>query len=577
MSPKEPPRSSTPAAPAGHTTGRIPFERAEAQLRAILDSSLDALITMDERGSIVEFNRAAETIFGYRREEVVGREMAEVIVPPSLRDRHRQGMQHYLATGEGPILGRRIEITGMRADGSEFPVELTVTRVPLETQVLFTGALRDITDRKRSEGRREAQYSVTGTLAKSASLEEAAPELLRAICRGVGWELGQLWVLDDAAGVLRWCAAWSARPEALEFERRSAATAFPPGRGLPGRVLESGEPAWLEDLSRDSNFPRLAAAQACGLQTGFACPIRSGNRVAGILELFTSEKRSDDEDLLRFIDALGRQIGDFLDRRRAEGTLRESEERYRKIAIENARLYGDAQEAIRHRDDFLSIAGHELKTPLSTLSLEIHRLLEMARSSWPSDAGPLHATEKAARSVQRLSRLVDQLLDVSRVGAGRLALEPEELDLSALCREVADRFADELARSGSALDLRVAPPVVGFWDRLRLDQVVGNLLSNAIKYGQGRPIELEARAEDESAVLLVRDHGIGIPPEDQARVFARFERAVSSRHFGGLGLGLWIVHQIVDASGGTISIECAEGAGTAFTVRLPLRPEKRKA
>ncbi|MDQ2978835.1 MAG: PAS domain S-box protein [Acidobacteriota bacterium] len=574
MSPKEPPRSSTPAAPAGRTTGRIPFERAEAQLRAILDSSLDALITMDERGSVVEFNRAAETIFGYRREEVVGREMAEVIVPPSLRDRHRQGMQHYLATGEGPILGRRIEITGMRADGSEFPVELTVTRVPLETQVLFTGALRDITDRKRSEGRREAQYSVTGTLAKSASLEEAAPELLRAICRGVGWELGQLWVLDEGAGVLRWCAAWSARPEALEFERRSAATAFPPGRGLPGRVLESGEPAWLEDLSRDSNFPRLAAAQDCGLQTGFACPIRTGDRVAGILELFTSEKRSDDEDLLRFIDALGRQIGDFLDRRRAERTVRESEERYRRIAIENARLYRDAQEAIRHRDDFLSIAGHELKTPLSTLSLEIHRLLAVARSSRPSDAGPLHATEKAARSVQRLSRLVDQLLDVSRVGAGRLALEPEELDLSALCREVADRFADELARSGSALDLRVDPPVVGVWDRLRLDQVVGNLLSNAIKYGQGRPIELEAREEDESAVLLVRDHGIGIPPEDQTRVFARFERAVSSRHFGGLGLGLWIVHQIVDASGGTISIESAEGAGTAFTVRLPLRSAK---
>ncbi len=166
--------------------------------------------------------------------------------------------------------------------------------------------------------------------------------------------------------------------------------------------------------------------------------------------------------------------------------------------------------------------------------------------------------------------MIDDLLDVSRLNAGRLTLETEDVDLTALCREVVERFSEELEKSRSQLDLQLEPLVVGRWDRRRLDQVIVNLVSNAIKYGGGQPITVTLKSEGGDAVLEVRDRGIGISPEDQARVFRRFERAVSARHFGGLGLGLWIVSEIVRCSGGTISLESVVDRGSRFEVRLPL-------
>ncbi|MFN2635388.1 MAG: PAS domain S-box protein [Thermoanaerobaculia bacterium] len=824
---------------------------ADARLRAILDSALDALITIDSRGRIVEFNRAAETTFGYTRPEVIGLEMGAVIVPPSLREGHRIGMAHYLRTGEGPILDRRIEITAMRRDGTLFPVELTVTRVPLGAgeAPLFTGALRDITDRKRSEDRRAAQYAVTSILARSGSLEHAGPELLAAIGGGLRWEFGQLWLPDGGGRLLRWEASWSLEPDRFRaFEASSRESTFSAGSGLPGRVWRDGAPAWLEAVTEDPNFPRQNAARAAGIVTGFAIPVRTRDGSIAVLEFFTSEPRQTDEDLLRFVDALGRQIGDFVERYTAENLVRESEDRFRKIlettnegvwwidkgsrtifvndrmaamlgtrpdlmlgttvfdyldgpqqeevraflqrrqegiseqfdlqfrrqdgsalwvivsaspvlgadgrfagslamltditarkraeqadrfllevahalgssldtratlrqladlavptigdwcqvelvgddgsldpiaishvdpekvdlarrmneeypagadatlgapqvartgeaeliseipdgllasaarspehlemlrslgmvsyvcvpivlrdtvlgtigfvsaesgrrydgadlllahrvaalaatAMDNARLYAEAGAAVRLRDDFLSIAGHELRTPLTTLSLDLYRLLR--RSDAAGDVETAAIAVKARRAAERLSRQIDQLLDVSRLSAGRMRIEPEELDLAGLTRELIAQHEDELARKGSRLDLRIQEPVVGVWDRRGMEQVVGNLLSNAIKYGEGRPIGVELRSEGPDAVLGVRDHGIGIAPQDAGRIFERFERAVSDRHFGGLGLGLWIANEIVRASGGTLEVKSAPGEGSTFTLRIPLMP-----
>jgi signal transduction histidine kinase len=163
---------------------------------------------------------------------------------------------------------------------------------------------------------------------------------------------------------------------------------------------------------------------------------------------------------------------------------------------------------------------------------------------------------------------VESLLDVTRVVAGRLLLEPEETDLYAVVEEVVARFKEQAAKVGSRIVLELEP-CSGNWDRLRLDQIVTNLVSNAIKYGPGQPVEVRLRARGDTGVLTVRDHGIGIPPEDQNRVFERFERAVSSKHFGGLGLGLWIAKQIVTAMGGTIGVNSEPGLGSEFTVVLP--------
>jgi signal transduction histidine kinase len=176
------------------------------------------------------------------------------------------------------------------------------------------------------------------------------------------------------------------------------------------------------------------------------------------------------------------------------------------------------------------------------------------------------------RQVNRLARLVDELLDVSRIAAGRLELHPEEVELASLVKELAAQLEPERERTGSTLTVHAESPIIGFWDRGRLEQLLTNLISNALKYGAGKPIEVTAAVLDGWVTVRVRDHGIGIAAEDQARIFERFERAVSVRKYGGLGLGLWIVRRIVDALEGRISVESELNTGSCFTVRLPMAP-----
>jgi signal transduction histidine kinase len=177
--------------------------------------------------------------------------------------------------------------------------------------------------------------------------------------------------------------------------------------------------------------------------------------------------------------------------------------------------------------------------------------------------------KKSVRQTDRLNRLIDSLLEVSRITAGRMALELEPIDLSELLRELCDRFAEQAAQAGCSIRLQVVPPASGQWDRMRLEQVVTNLLSNAIKYGPGKPVDVTVESNATTVRLTVADHGIGIAPESVARIFERFERAVSPRHFGGLGLGLYITRQIAEAHGGSIQVESHVGEGSRFTVELP--------
>jgi signal transduction histidine kinase len=235
---------------------------------------------------------------------------------------------------------------------------------------------------------------------------------------------------------------------------------------------------------------------------------------------------------------------------------------------------GSLQRTLKARDEFLSAASHELRTPITTLSLQTDGLLSLPGAvanggRRATDDRMLRRLTAIRRQVIRLNQLVDQLLDVSRLIEGRLELRPEQVDLQALVIEAIDLMRESATQAGSPVLLRLRPEVVGQWDRVRIGQVITNLLSNAIKFGCGRPIEVELDADENLARVQVRDAGEGILPHEQERIFQRFERATSVQRHPGLGLGLWICKQIVDASHGRISVQSEPGHGSTFSVELP--------
>ena len=246
----------------------------------------------------------------------------------------------------------------------------------------------------------------------------------------------------------------------------------------------------------------------------------------------------------------------------------------RRLFAQQEEAIATLQRTLRARDEFLSAASHELRTPITTLSLQTDGLLAIPVAGGnggrrSSDDRMLRRLKAIRRQVVRLNQLVDQLLDVSRLIEGRLELRLEEVDLQALVIEAIDLMRESATQAGSPVLLRLRPEVVGHWDRIRIGQVITNLLSNAIKFGCGRPIEVELDADETRARVLIKDAGEGILPHEQERIFQRFERATSVQRHPGLGLGLWICKQIVDASHGTISVQSEPGRGSIFSVELP--------
>ena len=236
------------------------------------------------------------------------------------------------------------------------------------------------------------------------------------------------------------------------------------------------------------------------------------------------------------------------------------------------RLVDDLRAAVAARDEFLSVASHELRTPLSTLRLVTATLSRRLTDQRPDSGADLpRQIAVIDRQVVRLEALTAVLLDVSRITSGRLALHLEPVDLVVLMRDIVSRFRGDETKSTPVIEFQSVPSVVGEWDASRIDQVASNLMVNAISYGKGTPIHVSVDADDDAARLTVRDEGIGIAADQKTRIFERFERAVPSSNYGGLGLGLWIARQIVDAHGGTIDVVSELGHGATFTVSLPRR------
>ncbi len=321
-------------------------------------------------------------------------------------------------------------------------------------------------------------------------------------------------------------------------------------------LIERVEPDRAELYSKSDI--QLKFLLANGIRSYMSVPIKHGTRTFGVMTVAVSES-------MRRLDSESLEIAEELCRRAS-------------LAIENERLFKDAKESIRSRDEFISMASHELKTPVAALKLQIGLVEHLIERDYPPDTNRTRIEEllqDSERELDKLTRLVDQLFDVSGLIAGKFPLDLERIDLGQLVFSVVRRYYSEREAGGSQIRVHYPAPIYGTWDRIRLEQVLSNILSNAVRYGQGKPIDITlSREENDLVRISIRDQGIGIPPDYQRRIFERFSRAVSGHHSRGLGLGLFIAYQIVRSHGGKMLLWSEVGKGSEFVIELPLRSKQ---
>ncbi|MBN8228187.1 PAS domain-containing protein [Corallococcus macrosporus] len=328
---------------------------------------------------------------------------------------------------------------------------------------------------------------------------------------------------------------------------------YPPAVALAtGRstVVPEVTDALMEAVAQDPNH--LEAMRTVGIRSLLTVPLLARGHILGALTfLVTTSGRRYGNDDLQFAQELANLAA---------------------LAVDNARLLQGARDAIRLRDEFLSVASHELKTPLTPLSLKLQALSRAVKAHPDSPLAPVIEAhvETGHRQVRRLTELMNDLLDVSRISAGTFRLQREDVDVAEVVREAAARFAPRFALEHCDFRVDAPVPVHGNFDRARLAQVLDHLLDNALKYGAGTPVSVRLVVDGSLARITVRDGGIGISPEQRPRLFERYGRAVSERHYGGLGLGLYLTRTIVEAEGGSVSVDSRLGEGATFEVELPL-------
>ncbi|HVZ74982.1 MAG TPA: PAS domain S-box protein [Polyangia bacterium] len=423
---------------------------------------------------------------------------------------------------------------------------------------IAVNVFRELTEQRRSEAAWQFLADVSATLGASLDYEVTLKKVVElAVPRIADW-CGVDVVEPD--GHLEPLAVAHVDPGKLELAREWRRRWPPRPESLAGRVARSGTPELISEITTamiEAGTPDLEQrrmALELGLRSVMVVPLRVGNETIGVLTFVTAES--------------GRRFG-------AQDLVLASEvARRASLAVENARAYTEARLAVQTRDNFLAIASHELRTPLSALSVMTTSLVRAAGQGRLLSLGEDALKDrmvKADRQTRQLARLIDRLLDVSRLSTRDLRLERETLDLVEVARDVVSRYEDAAAERGSRIELKTSGETTGYWDRGRLDQVITNLVGNAIKYAPGAAVTVSVSGGGGHARLTVRDEGPGIPLEHQERIFDQFERASPSEDLPGMGLGLWLVRRIVAAHGGAITLDSRPGTGATFSVVLPMR------
>jgi PAS domain S-box-containing protein len=537
--------------------------RSRDQLDLILRSIAEGVTAQSHEGKLVFANDAAALLCGFDSAAAL------LSAPP---DAIVSGFEIFREDGTpfppDELPGR----VALRGKASNAVVRFRVKRTGEERWSFVSGApvfdadgnaelsvsvFREFTERRRAEQAWEFLSTVSVALGSSldfeATLKQVAELAVPAIADWCSVEI------LGAEGGLEQLAVAHVDPAKRELAREWRLRWPPRTDSMAYRVARSGKPELLPEITdqmieasaQDPEQRRMA--RELGLRSAMVVPLIVGHKPLGAVSFVTAEsgRRYGDQDLI-----LASEVA-----RRAS------------LAVENARAYTEARTAVETRDNFLSIASHELRTPLSGLTVllgSLARAAHQGRLGQLSPAALQDRVTKAERQARQLARLVDRLLDVSRLSTRDLHLEREQSDLTEIARDVIARYEDAAVETGGRIDLEAAGAAIGFWDRSRMDQVVTNLVGNSVKYGAGAPITVSVGTSAAGYVrLTVRDEGPGIPAEHQERIFDQFERAAPSENLPGMGLGLWLVRRIVTAHGGTITLDSIPGQGATFSVVLP--------
>ena len=531
----------------------------EAKIRRLVDSNIIGIFVWDFEGRVLEANDEFLRMVSYDREDLVsGRIRWADLTPLDWRDRNnaRIGQQK----GGGRFEPSEKEYT--RKDGSRVPVLIGGATFE-EGGNQGVAFVLDLTERKRLEERLRVQHTVAQILAEAATIEEAAPRILRAMGECLGWDVGALWRVAREAEALRCVELWhEASIEVPEFERVSREFTFVPGLGLPGRVWSSLEPEYIPDVVPDENFPRVSIAEREGLHAAFGFPILLGGEVLGVIEFFSREIRQPDQELLNMLATIGSQIGQFIERRRAEAEARASERRYREVQLELAHA-----NRVATMGQLTSSIAHEVNQPITAAVT-----YASAARRWLNAEPPnFHEVDDALSLIVKEGNRAGEVVGRIRTLIKKAPARKNAVEINDAILEVIALTRTEAANNSVSMRTQLAeglPRVQG--DRVQLQQVLLNLIINAIEAmrdvgEEERELLISTRNEPGGVSVEVRDSGPGFAPAALERVFESFYTTKPS----GLGLGLSICRSIIEAHNGRLWASANLPRGASFQFALP--------
>jgi len=531
---------------------------AEHRFEAVTQSIDDAVIAGDSESRIVFWNRGAEKVFGWTEQEAVGSALT-MLMPERFRDAHLTGMRRVLGGGEPHAIGTTVRLAALRKDGTEFPMELTLGRWTDEERDYFTGIVHDVSERERSERYLATQLAVTGILVEARTDDpDVIPRLLSTFASCMGWQVGELWVLDEEGDVLRLESAWHETEDVTRaFREASAELTAAREEGLAGIVWATGAPLHVPDFAADSRLLRQAEAAAVGLHGAIGLPVLAGGELSGVLTFYSGDVGQYDEGLVVMMETLSRQLGLFFRRTEAE----------RALAAATAELEEHAEELERSNADleqFAYIASHDLSEPLRTISGFVQLLSSRYRGKLDDRADQF--IDYVVDGTERMRALIDGLLLYSR--ASSQEQHRRSIPLAETVRRVRSSLGPALEESGGQILEEELPEVVA--DPTQLEQILQNLIANALKFRGEEPPEVRVLAAREPGAwrVTVQDNGIGIEDRHAEKAFEMFGRLNAREAYAGTGIGLAVCKRVVERHGGRIWLESEPGRGSAFHFTL---------